>query len=190
MAQQIIGVGTVANDGTGDNLRTAGQKINANFTEVYGLIAALEDPHFLGLYASSGALTTAHPTASPGDYAYVDAGAASPVEMWLWDNDDTEWVQSGSGPVSPPDASETVKGIIEIATQAEVTTGTDDVRAITPLKLATANAAKAPLASPTFTGTPAAPTPAEGDRSTTLATTEFVKRSNVGSHLYLYTVSF
>lgn len=38
---------------------------------------------------------------------------------------------------SPPDASETVKGIIEIATQAEVTTGTDDVRAITPLKLET-----------------------------------------------------
>lgn len=38
---------------------------------------------------------------------------------------------------SPPDSSETVKGIIEIATQAEVTTGTDDVRALTPLKLAT-----------------------------------------------------
>lgn len=35
------------------------------------------------------------------------------------------------------DASETVKGIMEIATQAEVTTGTDDLRAITPLKLAT-----------------------------------------------------
>jgi hypothetical protein len=34
-------------------------------------------------------------------------------------------------------ASETVAGKIEIATQAEVTTGTDDVRAITPLKLRT-----------------------------------------------------
>lgn len=32
-------------------------------------------------------------------------------------------------------ASETVQGIIEIATTAEVTTGTDDTRAITPLKL-------------------------------------------------------
>jgi hypothetical protein len=32
-------------------------------------------------------------------------------------------------------ASETVVGIIEIATTAEVTTGTDDTRAITPLKL-------------------------------------------------------
>lgn len=34
--------------------------------------------------------------------------------------------------VSPPDASTTVKGIIEIATLAEVATGTDSVRAVTP----------------------------------------------------------
>jgi hypothetical protein len=39
-----------------------------------------------------------------------------------------------------PDASETVKGKIEIATQAETNTGTDDVRAITPLKLASRTA--------------------------------------------------
>jgi hypothetical protein len=39
----------------------------------------------------------------------------------------------GSG--SPPDASTTVKGIIEIATLAEVTTGTDSVRAVTPQAL-------------------------------------------------------
>lgn len=45
------------------------------------------------------------------------------------------WAQFGT---SVPDASETVKGIIEIATQAETTTGTDDVRAVTPLKLAVA----------------------------------------------------
>lgn len=39
-------------------------------------------------------------------------------------------------------ASETVAGKIEIATQAEVTTGTDDVRAVTPLKLATSDTTK------------------------------------------------
>lgn len=33
---------------------------------------------------------------------------------------------------SPPDASTTTKGIIEIATLAEVTTGTDTARAVTP----------------------------------------------------------
>ncbi len=36
MAQQTINVGAVANDGTGDDGRTGGQKINANFTELYG----------------------------------------------------------------------------------------------------------------------------------------------------------
>ncbi len=37
MAQQTISTGTTANDGTGDTLRSAGTKINQNFTEVYGL---------------------------------------------------------------------------------------------------------------------------------------------------------
>ena len=35
MAQQIINIGAIANDNTGDTLRGAGQKINDNFTEVY-----------------------------------------------------------------------------------------------------------------------------------------------------------
>ncbi len=44
---------------------------------------------------------------------------------------------------SSPSASETTAGIAEIATQVETDTGTDDVRFITPLKLATyANRAK------------------------------------------------
>lgn len=38
---------------------------------------------------------------------------------------------------SPGQASESAAGIIEIATQTETNTGTDDTRAITPLKLAT-----------------------------------------------------
>lgn len=35
MAQENIGIGTAANDGTGDPLRTGGDKINQNFTELY-----------------------------------------------------------------------------------------------------------------------------------------------------------
>ena len=35
MAKQTIGLGTTPNDGTGDTLRVAGDKINDNFTEVY-----------------------------------------------------------------------------------------------------------------------------------------------------------
>jgi hypothetical protein len=36
MAQQTINLGTSANDGTGDNLRSAMDKTNDNFTELYG----------------------------------------------------------------------------------------------------------------------------------------------------------
>lgn len=35
MAQLQINIGAVANDGTGDRPRTAGQKVNSNFTELY-----------------------------------------------------------------------------------------------------------------------------------------------------------
>lgn len=39
MAKQSIGIGTVANDGTGDSLRTAFGKCNDNFTELYNRVA-------------------------------------------------------------------------------------------------------------------------------------------------------
>jgi hypothetical protein len=35
MTRQNIGIGTSANDGTGDTLRIAGEKINENFVELY-----------------------------------------------------------------------------------------------------------------------------------------------------------
>ena len=44
MTQQIINTGLAANDGKGDNLRTAGIKINSNFTELY----ATKVPDFFG----------------------------------------------------------------------------------------------------------------------------------------------
>jgi hypothetical protein len=35
MAKQIIGTGSIANDGTGDTLKAAADKINQNFDELY-----------------------------------------------------------------------------------------------------------------------------------------------------------
>jgi len=43
MAKQSIGIGSSANDGTGDPLRTAFDKINDNFTELYGTTAEAND---------------------------------------------------------------------------------------------------------------------------------------------------
>lgn len=38
MARQIINTGSTANDGTGDTLRTAGAKMNDNFSELYTIV--------------------------------------------------------------------------------------------------------------------------------------------------------
>jgi hypothetical protein len=37
MAQEIINIGTAPNDGSGDSIRTSFNKVNSNFTELYGL---------------------------------------------------------------------------------------------------------------------------------------------------------
>lgn len=41
MAQQTINLGAGPNDNTGDDLRTGGGKINANFTELYDAVATI-----------------------------------------------------------------------------------------------------------------------------------------------------
>lgn len=48
------------------------------------------DQHNLGYYATQAALEEAHPTAEAGDWAIV--GATDTV--WLWDSDNSEWVDS------------------------------------------------------------------------------------------------
>lgn len=40
MAKKSIGLGTTANDHSGDSLRVAGAKINDNFTELYNALGA------------------------------------------------------------------------------------------------------------------------------------------------------
>ena len=62
------------------------------------------------------------------------------------------------GASSVPDASTTVKGIVELATTPETTTGSDTSRATTPAGVKAVADLKANLASPTFTGTVTIPT--------------------------------
>jgi len=42
MAQLTINIGSAPNDGTGDSARQGGSKINANFSELYGLVQSLQ----------------------------------------------------------------------------------------------------------------------------------------------------
>jgi len=87
----------------------------------------------------------------------------------------TAFVQAAvAGGISLPDASETQKGIVELATSAETAAGTDSTRAVHPSGLKSQLDLKADLASPSFTGNPTAPTQSVGNNSTRLATTAFV----------------
>ena len=56
MAVQLINIGTTANDRTGDNLRTAFNKINANFTELYTQLGLDELPLNLGAFEFTGSV--------------------------------------------------------------------------------------------------------------------------------------
>ena len=48
MAQEIINIGALADDGTGDTIRGTGIKINNNFTELYATSSATSQIHFIG----------------------------------------------------------------------------------------------------------------------------------------------
>ena len=69
MALQSINLGTVANDGTGDNLRVGADKVNDNFLEVYNLLG------------DGSTLTAPASTASPtftGVVSFPDGTAGAP----------------------------------------------------------------------------------------------------------------
>lgn len=78
--------------------------------------------HFKGVYVSLAALQAAVPTGNPGDYAFVDAGVGNNPNIYIWDDSDSDWVLGGSAPT--PDASETIKGVVEEADQSEANAGT------------------------------------------------------------------
>lgn len=67
MTQQTIATGSSANDGTGDTLRNAGTKINANFTELYG---------YLGLYHSSETITANGAASASTPYTICNKASA------------------------------------------------------------------------------------------------------------------
>jgi hypothetical protein len=84
MAQQLISIGAVANDGTGDTLRDGGDKINDNFTELYGALfrpvqasQAIAANDFVNIYDNAGDLRVRKADASdPTKFANGFAPAA------------------------------------------------------------------------------------------------------------------
>ena len=116
MAKQLINVGTVANDGTGDPIRSAMTKANENFTEVYSLIDAIVIPTVptdltdLGITDGtdgqvlttdgSGAftfttITAASSFANTDVDTHLNTGTASAGEVLSWTGSDYDWVAAG-----------------------------------------------------------------------------------------------
>lgn len=107
MAQQLINIGTVPNDGTGQTLRTAFQKVNSNFTELYGNISGTPDAVastvvqrdgnanisvntiiFHNGYTSQLDFPTANTTVNSGMVAY------SSTDNALFYSNGTAWIQT------------------------------------------------------------------------------------------------
>lgn len=88
-------------------------------------------------------------TDSPSENAgiEVERGTAENVKI-RWNETDDKWQFTNDGSTyinltgAEPEASETVKGIVELATTTEATTGTDTTRAVTPAGLAAFGAAR------------------------------------------------
>ena len=74
MAKQALGIGTTADDGTGDTIRVGGDKINDNFNEIYTLLGDGSDLTS-GLSATASVVTLAAPTIT--SVASFAAGSAS-----------------------------------------------------------------------------------------------------------------
>ena len=76
MAYQSIGLGTTAGDGTGDTIRSGGDKVNDNFVEIYTLLgtgSALTS----GISATSSVVTLAGPTIT-GVASFADGSNSAP----------------------------------------------------------------------------------------------------------------
>ena len=68
------------------------------------LDASAYNQHYKSVYLTIAELETAHPAATAGDYALVDAGNGQDAIFYIWDSSDTKWVSSGSAVLSTTDS--------------------------------------------------------------------------------------
>ena len=78
MAKQSISIGTSANDGTGDPLRTAFNKINSNFDELYGAdnnLTTLDSNLDVSTHSITTGVTNGNITVTPNGTGSINLGA-------------------------------------------------------------------------------------------------------------------
>ena len=90
MAKQTINVGTNPNDGSGDPLRVAGQKINSNFNEVYALAQDAFNQANTATYPDQASFDTANA-------AFDQANTATTIAQSGYDQSNTVNVTAQAG---------------------------------------------------------------------------------------------
>lgn len=88
MAKQSIFLGAAGNDGTGDDLRTAGQKVNENFDELYGSVGILQSAAGLGtsgVYFESGGIVFEGATVDSSEIKLVPVDPTADRTIYIQD---------------------------------------------------------------------------------------------------------
>lgn len=138
---QVTGLATVATSGAYSDL--SGTPSTAT-TTVEGIIETATDAEATAGTANDKALTPANIDAiSIGQLSDVDLTGISPNDLLAYNS--TSGNFEASAPSGVPDASETVKGIIEIATNTEAGAGTANDKALVPSNIASFSIASSQL---------------------------------------------
>jgi len=93
MARQAINIGSSANDGTGDPLRTAFDKINDNFVELYGTdndINTLDANLDVNNFAITTGVTNGNVTITPNGTGNINLGSITVNGSQISSNDSTQ----------------------------------------------------------------------------------------------------
>jgi hypothetical protein len=93
MARQVINIGTTANDGTGDPLRTAFDKINDNFAELYGGdndLNTLDANLDVRTYSITTGVTNGDITITPNGTGNINLGSITINGSTISSNDSTQ----------------------------------------------------------------------------------------------------
>ena len=123
MARQNINIGSSANDGTGDPLRTAFDKINDNFVELYGTdndINTLDANLDVSTFAITTGVTNGDITVTPNGTGSIKLGAMKFNGTTL-SSDDSTIININEGLVV--DGTANISGATTLATSLTLATG-------------------------------------------------------------------
>lgn len=197
MTKQVVNVGATANDGSGDSLRLAMQKMNSNHTEEYAAIEALtasvetkvdesdltialdlkantsDVNAALELKATTSAI--AESLAKAESAVQPNAAALTGTPTAPTANSGTDTTQIATTAFVRAEIADLVDGapsILDTLSELSAALGADANFAATTV---TALGLKANASNAALTGTPTAPTASVGANTTQIATTAFVR---------------